>query len=103
MIGADIIKSTNNNLIACSSKEGPKLRKFSDNLDLFDETSSHRFDKELKRKRSFSEGEVLKTNELTKKILKPVLSKNICDINDHNTNSQNTSNAIRIQVSSPQT
>eukprot|EP00092_Neocalanus_flemingeri_P030456 GFUD01033062.1.p1 GENE.GFUD01033062.1~~GFUD01033062.1.p1 ORF type:complete len:388 (-),score=54.54 GFUD01033062.1:292-1455(-) len=94
-------KATEKNEFVEKSKEEPKLRKFSENRDSFDESditiSSKRFEQELKRKRSFSEAEVVTKSQSTQKILKPVLSKDLCDTNDHELNYRNTSTAIRIQ------
>lgn len=71
------------------------MRKISENFDFSDDNNTEGAtklnEKELKRKRSFSEGEVLN------KITKQVLSKNICDLNVHETKSMGVSNSIRIQ------
>jgi len=93
-IGTKINQPTTNDSFVNRAKAGQKLRKISEHFDTFEENNSEcsKFnEKELKRKRSFSEGEVLS------KITKQLLTKDICDVNDQDTQSRNSANSIRIQ------
>lgn len=94
-IGTKINQPTTNDNSVKQAKSKQKLRKISENFDFSDDNNTEGAtklnEKELKRKRSFSEGEVLN------KITKQVLSKNICDLNVHETKSMGVSNSIRIQ------
>jgi sestrin len=94
-IGTKINQPTTNDSSVNRAKTGQKLRKISENFDPIEENNPDGFskftEKELKRKRSFSEGEVLS------KITKQFLTKDICDINDPERKTENSDNTIRIQ------
>eukprot|EP00092_Neocalanus_flemingeri_P002636 GFUD01002823.1.p1 GENE.GFUD01002823.1~~GFUD01002823.1.p1 ORF type:complete len:395 (+),score=49.65 GFUD01002823.1:48-1232(+) len=82
-------------------------RKSIEFLDIFDKSLDRKLwkhvQKELKRKRSFSEGEITKNyqtknvSHTSKRLLRPYISKTTCDIHGHLNKYNEPSNNIRIQ------
>jgi len=94
-IGTKINQPTANDNFVNGAETGLKLQKISENFELIEAVNPEGFsklhDKELKRKRSFSEGEVLS------KITKQIVAKDICDTMNLFNKTGNIENKIQIQ------
>ena len=95
-VGTKINQPTANDKFVNGAETELKLQKISEKLELIEAVNPEGFpklhDKELKRKRSFSEGEVLS------KITKQIVAKETCDMMKLINETGNIENKIQIQV-----